>query len=71
MEMNDHLHVPATLPPEETTRRLYVSQSRSGRFGEEKYILPLLEIEPRYLSCPACSLAAVPTGYPASLNDLK
>ena len=36
-------------------------QRRSGRFGEEKNILPLLAIEPRFLGCPACFLYIIAT----------
>ena len=36
-------------------------QSRSGRFAEEENILPLSEIEPRFLSYPARSPVAIPT----------
>ena len=34
-------------------------QSLSGRFAEEKYLLPLSGIEPRFIHCPACSLVTI------------
>jgi hypothetical protein len=42
-------------------------QSRSGHYGEEKSLLPLPGIEPRLLSCPACSVIAILT----ELNNLQ
>jgi hypothetical protein len=41
-------------------------QSQSGRYGEEKNLLPLLEIEPRILGRPARSLVVVPSKLPGS-----
>jgi hypothetical protein len=45
------VHAPAALPPRKKPRhlldmRLCGPQSRSGRFGEGKYILPLPELKP-------------------------
>jgi hypothetical protein len=44
--MGEQLHVVASLPPAETTRRLGVPQSLKGRCGEEKNLLFLPGIEP-------------------------
>lgn len=38
------------------------SQSRSGRFAEEENLLPLTEIEPRFLGHPDRSPVTMPTG---------
>jgi hypothetical protein len=47
MEMSDQLHAPAALPQGPLDRRLGGPQSGSGRFGEEKHLLPLTGIQPR------------------------
>jgi hypothetical protein len=51
MEVSDHLHAPANLPPGKSPRypldrRLGGLQSRSGRGDEERKHLPLPGIEP-------------------------
>jgi hypothetical protein len=43
--------------------RLSGPQSRSGRYGEEKNILVLPEIQPRLLARPARSLPAIQTDH--------
>jgi hypothetical protein len=54
MEKNGQLYAPAALPhgkqlPLPLNKRLGGPQSRSGHYGEGKSILPLREIEPRFL----------------------
>jgi hypothetical protein len=58
------------LPPGNSLRyhlywRLGGPQRQSGCYGEEKNLLPLPEIEPEFLGCPAHSLVAIPTAIPA------
>jgi hypothetical protein len=66
MEVSGQLHDPAALPQRKQPQhplftRLCKPQSRSGRYGEERNILPLLRIEPRLLIRPARSLVDIPT----------
>jgi hypothetical protein len=42
-------------------RRLGRTQNTSGCCGEDIYLLPLLRIELRFLSCPSGSLITIPT----------
>jgi hypothetical protein len=42
-------------------RTLDGQRRRSKRYGEKKSLLPLPEIEPRFLECAARSLSAIPT----------
>jgi hypothetical protein len=44
-------------------------QSRSGQFGEEKYLSPLPEIESQFLGHSAHSLVAVPLRYPGCIKN--
>jgi hypothetical protein len=59
MEMSGHVHILAALtlgkePPRTHCIGGWVGpQSRSGRCGEEKNLLPLPGVEPRLLGCPA------------------
>jgi hypothetical protein len=51
MEISDHLHAPAALPPGmspwyKLDRRVDESQSQSGQGGEEKNPQPLTGLEP-------------------------
>jgi len=48
----------------QSNRRLDRPQSRSGPFGEEINLLPLLAIEPRSLRLPACSMVTTVTELP-------
>lgn len=72
MEVTGQFQAPAALPGErallyQLNRKLNASQNRSGRFVEEKNILPLPRFEPQMLGRLARSLAAIPTGsIPAS-----
>jgi hypothetical protein len=64
--MSGQLHAPAALPPGncppcQLYRRLGGSQSRSGRYGEERNLLPLPGIEPQFLNRSAHSLIAILT----------
>jgi hypothetical protein len=66
MEVSGQVHGPAALPPGSSTRyplykRLGEPQDLYGYYGEEKNLLPLPEIEPRFLGRPARSLVDVPT----------
>lgn len=61
-EVNGQLPAPAALPWEKSTcylrnRRFGGSQNRSGRFREEKTILPLPGSTPRFLFLVVCSSA--------------
>jgi hypothetical protein len=61
MEVSGHLHAPTALhlakaPPYPLNRRLDGPQRWSGRFGNEKNVLPPPAIELRFVSCPARSL---------------
>jgi hypothetical protein len=60
MEVCSQLHGPATFPHYPFYRKLVGSQSRFGRCGDEKNVLPLLGIEPRLLDLLARSLVATP-----------
>lgn len=42
------------------SRRLGGSLSRFGCYGEEN-LIPVLEIEPRFIGCPTCNLDTIPT----------
>jgi hypothetical protein len=42
-------------------KRLGGPQSKSGQYREEKHLVPLLGIEPPFLSLPARDLVAIPT----------
>jgi hypothetical protein len=42
-------------------KRLGGPRSRSGRYGENKTLLALPEIDPRLLGCPTHSIIAIPT----------
>jgi hypothetical protein len=46
------------------------TQGWYGHCGEEKNLLLLLGIEPRFLGCPACSLYSILTGISSSLGAL-
>jgi hypothetical protein len=66
MEVSGQLHALAALPPGKEPpypldRRLVGPQSRCGRCGEGKNLLPLSGIESRFLDRPTRSLVAIPT----------
>ena len=62
MDVSGQLHTPVTLPLGMCLqqplhgRSMRDQHSWSGCFGEQRYLLFLLQIEPWLLSCPACSL---------------
>jgi hypothetical protein len=62
----DQLYAAAALPPKKQPRyllrrRLFWPRSRSVKFDEEKYLLPLPGIEPLFLGCRPRSLLAMLT----------
>lgn len=60
MDVNGQHHAPASLRRKRTfASRLGIPQSRSGRFGEDKNVFPLPEIEPQIDQHLASSLAHV------------
>jgi hypothetical protein len=67
MEVCDHLHAPAPVPPRKHPlpyRRGGGSQSLSRPYGEQESLLAVPRIEPQILCRPARSLVAVPTELP-------
>jgi hypothetical protein len=65
MEVRDQFLRPAALSPGESFRcpfckRVCGPHRQSGHYKDEKNLLSLLEIEPRYLGRPARSLVAIP-----------
>jgi hypothetical protein len=57
MEVSGQFHIPTTSLLEKSDwypfNRMFIrTQSQYGYFGEEKNVLPLLGIEPQFLSCP-------------------
>jgi hypothetical protein len=62
MEVSGRLLAPTIYPQRNSLySRLGGPQRRSGRYREEKNILPLPRIEPRLPVCPARRLVAIPT----------
>jgi hypothetical protein len=67
MRVNGCLHAPATLlpgkhrkhPQYQLNMRLGGPKNRSDCFGEEKRVMSLREIEPRFLCCPTPSLVTI------------
>jgi hypothetical protein len=60
LETSNQLHALAELPQEKEPsvairQEMGGPQSRCGYFGEDKNLLPLPEIEPRFVDRPACS----------------
>jgi len=43
-------------------QRLLETQSRSARFGEQNYLLPMKEVDPRFTSTPVRSTYTISTG---------
>jgi hypothetical protein len=69
MESTGHLHARLALPLGNSQcyplyRSLGAHQSRSGRYGQEKYISPLLGTKPQSLGRPVRSLIAIPAPIP-------
>jgi hypothetical protein len=52
-------------------RRLDEPQSEYGRFGEEKNLLFLLEIETSFLEYPSCSLVNMPRFHSGSFLEKR
>jgi hypothetical protein len=66
LDKDGQLHVPADLPIDKgprcpLDRSLGEPRSRSGRCCEEKYLLRLSKIEPRFVGPQAPSLGTCPT----------
>ena len=70
VEWNNQFHAPAALSRGKNHRypwdiRLGGSQSRSGYFREDKNLLPLQEIEPRFSRRPTRNLVTIDVAIPA------
>jgi hypothetical protein len=70
MKVNGKLHPPAALYPGKPARvnhRIKGGLGPRAYRGEEKTLFDLLEIEPRFLDRPTCSLESI---YRLSIQDL-